>query len=82
MYEVFSMKIRFLSWYATLLFFVISATAGDSPRKSLAFTPLTASGIDEYDATVFNEQLRNEIEKLGVYATREFCKLDFTLLVK
>ncbi len=60
---------------------VITAAVGAGERSSytLAFTPLAASGIDEYDVKVFNEQLRDEIEMLGVYSTLEFSEVQTRL---
>ena len=53
--------------------------AGQQRGYTMAFTPLTASGIDEYDAKVFNEQLKDEIKRLGVYSTMEFSEVQVRL---
>lgn len=77
--KVFCMKKNVTRLF--IIFMVIAAASGVGERRSytLAFTPLAASGIDEYDAKVFNEQLRDEIEKLGVYSTLEFSDVQVRL---
>ena len=65
--------------HIVVTFLVLSISAGDLQRESFGFTPLTASGIDEYDATVFNQQLRNEIEMIGLYSILEFSEIQTRL---
>ena len=58
---------------------VMSVSAENNIRKSFGFTPLAASGIDEKEATTYNQQLRNEIEKIGLYSILEFSEIQTRL---
>ncbi|MBN1759548.1 MAG: hypothetical protein JW863_14570 [Chitinispirillaceae bacterium] len=68
-----------VSLHCIVFLLVMSVHADDMSRKSFGFTPLTASGIDDYEATVFNQQLRNEIEKIGLYSILEFSEIQTRL---
>ena len=70
---------RYIISSVSIFLISVSTNAGDTLRKSFGFTPLAASGIEEYDAMVFNEQLRGEIEKIGVYSTIPFSEVQLRL---
>ena len=70
---------RSFKWWYLLLFATVSLFAEGKRQRTFGFTPLEASGIDTYDANVFSQQLRNEIDKAGVYATLEFSDVSIRL---
>ena len=76
---------RFISFCIifVVLFFSISSAAASSAVVSkvpiFGFTVLQAYGIDRYDAKVFSQILRTEINKLGVYQTLEFSEITIRL---
>ena len=67
--------------YSVVFLTVISVNAEDSARKSFGFTQLAASGIDDASAGTFSQQLRGEIEKIGLYSILEFSEIE-TLLAQ
>ena len=58
---------------------VMSVNADGIIRKSFGFTQLAASGIDADDAAMLSLELRNQIEKIGLYSILEFSEIQ-TLL--
>ena len=78
------MKFAFLNRLVSLCSILVlvihfSSPAAGSKADVFGFTILRASGIDTYDAKVYSQILRGEIDKLGVYRTLEFSDITLRL---
>jgi hypothetical protein len=58
----------------------LCCTFGAPPAKpTFGFTILEANGIEQYDATVYSQILRNAIDNTGVYQCLEFSDMSMRL---